>query len=81
VVLRTIDLFGVDRAMFASNFPVDSLVATFDTIYAGFKAIVRDFPLADRRRLFHDNAVQLYRLDTQGQWPSQVGPPGMASMP
>ena len=62
VVRRTIDLFGVDRAMFASNFPVDRLVASFDTIYAGFKAILRDFPLADQRRLFHDNAVRLYRL-------------------
>ena len=48
--------------MFASNFPVDGLVATLDTLYAGFKAIVKDFPLADRRRLFHDNAVRLYRL-------------------
>jgi predicted TIM-barrel fold metal-dependent hydrolase len=62
VVLRTIELFGVERAMFASNFPVDGLVATFDAIYTGFKAIVRDFPVSDRRRLFHDNAVRLYRL-------------------
>ena len=62
VVLRTVELFGVDRAMFASNFPVDGLVASFDTIYAGFKAIVADFPLSDRRKLFHDNAVRLYRL-------------------
>jgi predicted TIM-barrel fold metal-dependent hydrolase len=62
VVLRAIDLFGVDRAMFASNFPVDGLVATFDTIYTGFQTIVRDFPLADQRRLFHDNAVRFYRL-------------------
>lgn len=62
VVLRTLDLFGVARAMFASNFPVDGLVATFDTIYAGFKAIVGGFSLAERRRLFHDNAVRFYRL-------------------
>lgn len=26
------------------------------------KAIVRDLPSADRRKLFHDNAVRLYRL-------------------
>jgi predicted TIM-barrel fold metal-dependent hydrolase len=63
VVLGAIDLFGVDRAMFASNYPVDGLVATFDAIYAGFKAITRDFSDADRRKLFHDNAVRLYRLD------------------
>jgi predicted TIM-barrel fold metal-dependent hydrolase len=62
VVLRTIELFGVDRAMFASNFPVDGLVTSFDTIYRGFQTIVQGFPASDRRRLFHDNAVRLYRL-------------------
>jgi predicted TIM-barrel fold metal-dependent hydrolase len=62
VVLRTIEIFGVERAMFASNFPVDGLVATFDAIYSGFKAIVRDFSRSERLRLFHDNAVRLYRL-------------------
>jgi predicted TIM-barrel fold metal-dependent hydrolase len=62
VVLRTLDLFGVHRAMFASNFPVDGLVATFDTIYAGFEALVQDLSPPERQRLFCDNAVRLYRL-------------------
>jgi len=66
VIMRTIDLFGADRAMFASNFPVDGLAASFDTIYRGFKTIVRDFPLADQRCLFHDNAVRFYRLSGLG---------------
>ncbi len=74
MVLRTIDLFGIDRAMFASNFPVDGLVATFDTIYGGFKAIVEDFSLADRRRLFHDNAVRLYRLPSLRRSPAAARP-------
>jgi predicted TIM-barrel fold metal-dependent hydrolase len=62
VVRDAIRIFGVERCMFASNFPVDGLCATFDLIYSGFKAIVRDLPAADRRRLFHDNAVRIYRL-------------------
>jgi predicted TIM-barrel fold metal-dependent hydrolase len=62
VVLRTLDLFGVDRAMFASNFPVDRLVASFDTIYAGFSAIVQELSPPERQRLFCDNAVRFYRL-------------------
>lgn len=62
VVLETIDIFGVDRCMFASNFPVDSLVATFDTIFAGFFEITAGFPAADRRKLFHDNARRFYRI-------------------
>ena len=63
VVRETIELFGADRCMFASNYPVDSLVANYDTIFDGFKAIVADLPAADRRKLFHDNAVRYYRLD------------------
>jgi predicted TIM-barrel fold metal-dependent hydrolase len=63
IVLTTIDQFGVDRCMFASNFPVDSLCATFGTIFGGFRAIVADFAVAERRALFHDNAVRIYAID------------------
>ncbi len=62
IVRDAISIFGVERCMFASNFPVDGLCATFDAIYSGFKTIVRDLPAADQRRLFHDNAVRIYRL-------------------
>jgi predicted TIM-barrel fold metal-dependent hydrolase len=54
-----LDLFGIDRCMFASNFPVDSLCATFDEIYGGFDVITRDFSEGDRRALFADNARRL----------------------
>ncbi len=64
IVLDTIEIFGVERAMFASNFPVDSLVASFGTIFSGFDEITRDLPDADRRALFHDNAVRLYHIET-----------------
>jgi len=62
VVLDTIEAFGVARCMFASNFPVDSLCATYDEIFDGFKAITADFSATDRLKLFHDNAVRVYRL-------------------
>jgi len=63
IVLDAIAIFGAERAMFASNFPVDSLVATFDTLYGGFKAITGHLPRADRLRLFHDNALRWYRIE------------------
>ena len=37
-----IDIFGPKRAMFASNFPVDRLCGSFDTIFSGFDAATRD---------------------------------------
>jgi predicted TIM-barrel fold metal-dependent hydrolase len=63
IVRDTIAIFGVDRCMFASNFPVDSLCADFATIFTGFKTIVADMPRAEQLDLFHDNALWFYRLD------------------
>ena len=62
IVRTTIDLFGAARCMFASNFPVDSLCATFDTIFNGFSEIVRDFSQTEQRALFHDNAIRIYAM-------------------
>ncbi len=61
-VLETIDTFGIDRCMFASNFPVDKLYSDFDTLYGAFHSITRDFSPDEKRRLFHDNAERYYRL-------------------
>ena len=36
VILDTIAIFGEDRCMFASNFPVDSLAGSMTTIFSGF---------------------------------------------
>ena len=57
-----IAIFGTDRCMFASNYPVDRLTASFDTIYRGFFAAVADRDIAEQLQLFHDNAVRVYRL-------------------
>ena len=62
VVRESIEIFGVDRCMFASNFPVDRLIGTFDTIYNGFSEITRNFSDLDRAKLFHDNALTTYQI-------------------
>lgn len=62
IIRDTIEIFGADRCMFASNFPVDGLCGSFDTIYAGFKAATSDLPMRERLALFHDNAIRIYRL-------------------
>jgi predicted TIM-barrel fold metal-dependent hydrolase len=63
IVREIIAMFGAHRAMFASNFPVDSLCGSFDDIYSGFKHIVRDLPRADQERLFYSNARRIYRCE------------------
>ena len=39
VIRETIGMFGMDRCMFALNFPVDSVKASWDRIYCQFKYV------------------------------------------
>ncbi len=62
VVLSLIEMFGVNRCMFASNFPVDSLCASFDDIFIGFETIVKDFSEVEKDALFRTNANRIYDM-------------------
>ena len=64
IVLTLIDLFGVSRCMFASNFPVDSLCGSFTDIFSGFEAITSDLTDDERDALFRTNAIRIYRIPT-----------------
>lgn len=62
IVLDSIRIFGVERCMFASNYPVDRMGGDYATIFNGFMAITADLPDDARHKLFHDNAVRIYSL-------------------
>jgi predicted TIM-barrel fold metal-dependent hydrolase len=65
IVLECIEAFGTERAMFASDFPVAGLHATYDQVFESFKTIVADLTPEEQRRLFHDNARRDYRIETE----------------
>ena len=56
-----IEAFGVDRCMFASNFPVDAMYGTFDELYGTFSAVTAGLDSASREKLFATNAERVYR--------------------
>ena len=62
VIRDAIAIFGVDRCMFASNFPVDGLVATFETVTSGFLAAIEQRSFDEQRLLTYGNAIKIYRL-------------------
>jgi len=67
IIRDAIAIFSIDRAMFASNFPVDKLVSDFDTIFSSFLFATADCTEAERDKLFHDNAARFYRLQSVRQ--------------
>jgi len=62
IVLETIEIFGVERCMFASNFPVDGLRVSYGRMFEDFKRMTSALSVSDRRKLFHDNAARFYRI-------------------
>jgi L-fuconolactonase len=56
-----IDVFGVDRCLFASNFPVDGMHGTLDELYTAYSAITSGVGADARDKLFAANAERIYR--------------------
>ncbi len=59
---HTIGIFGVERCMFESNFPVDKIAASYNVLWNSFKRLAADYSPAEKAALFHDTATRVYRL-------------------
>lgn len=59
----TLEAFGTDRAMFASNFPQDGRSSGFIPLWNAYKHITRALSDDERHALFAGNAARVYRLD------------------
>ena len=62
LVLETIDIFGTDRCMFASNFPVDGMSTGYKAFWRAFDGITRGFSDSERGAMFRANAERIYRV-------------------
>lgn len=61
-ILTVIELFGVERCMFESNFPVDKGMFSYGVLWNSFKRLVSDFNADERTLLFSKNAIDTYKL-------------------
>jgi len=66
VVRRAVAIFGIERCMFASNFPVAGLRIDYDTLVRSVSRMLEDFSDADRHCFFVGNAAVFYRLQGVG---------------
>ena len=57
-----IEIFGVDRCMFESNFPVDKRGVSYGVLWNAFKRLADRCSAAEKAALFKDTACRAYRL-------------------
>jgi predicted TIM-barrel fold metal-dependent hydrolase len=62
VIRDSIQIFGIDRTIFGSNFPLEKLHASYAEFIAIYRKVMSEYSEADQRKVFHDNAVKFYRL-------------------
>ena len=60
---HAIGSFGWDRVMFGSDWPVCTLSASYRQWVEALQAITQGAGEVNQRKLFHDNAVRVYRLN------------------
>ena len=57
-----IELFGADRCMFESNFPVDKMAVGYAALWNAFKRITAGASHKEKLALFGGTATRIYRL-------------------
>ena len=61
-VLDTINICGIEKCMFASNFPVYSMFSDYKTLWEAYNEITSEFSQSERSALFSKNAELYYRI-------------------
>ncbi|WP_175874548.1 amidohydrolase family protein [Burkholderia sp. BCC0397] len=63
IIRDTIAIFGSQRCLFASNFPVAGLRVSYPALLRTFACAMTHLDDAARRAIWHDNALRVYRID------------------
>ncbi len=63
VVRETAGLFGPERCLFGSNFPIEKLWTDYGALVSAYRDAVAGFPPAAQAAMLHDTAMRVYRLD------------------
>jgi predicted TIM-barrel fold metal-dependent hydrolase len=63
IITTCIDVFGPNRCMFGSNYPVDKLHKRYDDIWQAYEDIACEYSTAEQEMLFAGTATAFYRLN------------------
>lgn len=62
VIRDAIQIFGVERTIYGSNFPLEKLHASYADFFGIYRKVLSEYTEAEQRAVLHDNAVKFYRL-------------------
>jgi predicted TIM-barrel fold metal-dependent hydrolase len=62
VMRDTIQIFGIERTIYGSNFPLEKLHTSYADFVGVYRTGLSEYTEAEQRKVLHDNAVKFYRL-------------------
>jgi predicted TIM-barrel fold metal-dependent hydrolase len=62
ITKETVALFGADRCLFGSNFPIEKLWTDYRSLIDAHRAAISGLAPAEQRAVLHDTAARVYRI-------------------
>ncbi|GMG82791.1 amidohydrolase family protein [Paralimibaculum aggregatum] len=62
ILAETVELFGAERCLWGSNFPIEKLWTGFGDLLAAHRQAAETLSETEQAALFHDTAARVYRL-------------------
>jgi predicted TIM-barrel fold metal-dependent hydrolase len=62
VILETVEMFGPNRCMFGSNFPIEKIWTSYAELLAAYQSLLADFSLQERNEIMGNTAATVYSL-------------------
>ena len=62
VIFETVDMFGPDRCMFGSNFPIEKIWSSYQALLEAHVAAVSELGDDAMQDIFYATAARIYRI-------------------
>jgi predicted TIM-barrel fold metal-dependent hydrolase len=63
IVRETVALFGADRCLYGSNFPIEKLWTDYTALFAAYRAAVAPYSADEQVAMLGGTAARIYRID------------------
>ncbi|MBY8975968.1 amidohydrolase family protein [Rhodobacteraceae bacterium NNCM2] len=63
IIAETVKIFGADRCMFGSNFPIEKIWTSYGELLDAHLKATAGLPQGQQKKIFNDTAARIYRLD------------------
>jgi predicted TIM-barrel fold metal-dependent hydrolase len=62
IVSETVSMFGAERCVWGSNFPIEKLWTDYATLTQIIRQAVSHLPPTEQRHILSDTAIRLYKI-------------------